>query len=380
MSHRAPDVRRLHAYLEGRLGRRRRARFEAHIETCEACRLGLARLRLLRTTLRAPVDPLPDPDQLAAAEVRIVQRAWGGEEDWIEAMGDGRRRRTLGFLGAGLLAAAAAVVAITVWSGPHEPSDSTPPPPAPVQSASPVAVVVAVEGRVELSVTFDQPARPVSAGDVVPTGARLVVSDDASRARLRVERRADVELGAGTALVLARGVDDRGPIDLVQGRVVVRVEPDDAAPPFFVRTADVEVRVTGTVFSVSHNHASSSEIAVLRGSVEVRDARRPQAKITVRAGRAYRHADPRAQRLDHAARKALAAPFGLSVEPDRPRPPKRRRRTQVPPIPTSRVLRPVEPPPRPAKPPPPDPNREIGDELLRSGQEMEADLRKMAEP
>ena len=66
----------LEAYAAGEMPPRKRTQIEAHVETCESCRVALARRERLEGLLRGV--PLPSvPDGLAAIEKRLRGESGG---------------------------------------------------------------------------------------------------------------------------------------------------------------------------------------------------------------------------------------------------------------------------------------------------------------
>ncbi len=77
-----------------------------------------------------------------------------------------------------------------------------------------------------------------------------------------------IELNAQTAIVVELTADSRR-VRLAGGEAFFRVSKD-AARPFFVETPAGSIRVTGTQFNVRTEAASSLEVTVLEGTVQVR--------------------------------------------------------------------------------------------------------------
>jgi len=95
-----------------------------------------------------------------------------------------------------------------------------------------------------------------------------VTTRSAERRTLTLDDGSRVELNAGTELSISLGRHERH-VTLARGEALFQVA-HDAARPFFVRTTQGMVRVTGTVFNVRETTAAETEVSVLEGSVQVR--------------------------------------------------------------------------------------------------------------
>ncbi|WP_298458612.1 anti-sigma factor [uncultured Cellulomonas sp.] len=124
------------AYVLGALSPQERARYEAHLQTCDACTRSVTELAGLPGVLRRlPADVVESLDDVTAADddgadagassavlARVVDA--GEREDRRE-----RRVRTLRWASALTTAAAALVVAALAWFGPGAGGRDEPPPP-----------------------------------------------------------------------------------------------------------------------------------------------------------------------------------------------------------------------------------------------------------
>jgi len=125
--------------------------------------------------------------------------------------------------------------------------------------------------------------------------------------RLRLPDGSRLELDAGCVVTLA----DDGGVDLAQGRLRAVVVPQALDRRLVVRTAQAEVRVLGTVFSVTVG-AEGTEVGVERGLVEVAPVGRPTqavaagAAVLVTAQGAVRPAPAPTWSIDLAAGAARA--------------------------------------------------------------------------
>ncbi|MCX4243405.1 tetratricopeptide repeat protein [Paraliomyxa miuraensis] len=182
---------------------------------------------------RAAQAPVPWDD---LRQRRVLDRVQAS----VAARAEVRRRRRLGSVLAGVSAAAAAVLLSIAW-----PSDPVEEPIAVASSAAPDAVSV-----------VPLPSIPYA------TWPQLRLPDD-SVAELRFDARVDVDVQR----------DDL--VRLLQHRGEVRYEvAPDRSRSFVVDAAGVEVRVVGTVFTVTLDESLDGrpqrvEIAVERGLVEV---------------------------------------------------------------------------------------------------------------
>jgi len=115
-----------------------------------------------------------------------------------------------------------------------------------------IAVVAAV---------FLWPARP-------PGQFQSLATSVAHRETVTLADGTQVELNARTALVVELGTDVRR-VRLAGGEAFFHVSKDPGRP-FFVETPAGSVRVTGTQFNVRTETASTLEVTVLEGAVQVR--------------------------------------------------------------------------------------------------------------
>lgn len=102
-----------------------------------------------------------------------------------------------------------------------------------------------------------------------PTFDATLASPHGERRQVALSDDSVLELNTDTQANV-RFYPDRREVDLMAGEITFSVKAD-ASRPFYVRTGDAQVRVTGTRFNV-RRHGDATDVAVLSGSVEVKPA------------------------------------------------------------------------------------------------------------
>lgn len=267
MSH--PDLKKIHALLDGRLDADARSDFERHLQGCPACaqeRAALDRLRTLARRAVATAD-LPDLDwdrlegrlltRIAAAETAPARAPW-----W--------RVLVPAAIAAGL------VLAVTVAS--RSPSPGVRPLPAVAVREQPEAlrlagrevhgVVTLLQGRVRWAAHTGDPLRAITISSPVGEGAHLQTGGDA-RVVVQTARNTGFQLAGGSNVEVV-ALRDRGAVlRLEAGAVSNRVEHLDADEAYRVVSGDLLIEVRGTRFDVRREE-HATVVAVSEGVVAVR--------------------------------------------------------------------------------------------------------------
>lgn len=210
---------------------------------------------------RVPLEPA---EIVAARRERLIEAIGRGIRD-VPRERERRTRRSRWFVAA----AAAAVLALGVGAASHLRQPA-------VTVASATAGVAAVEDfSGTLVVTHSGRARVVAAGEkpALSVGDSVSTAADGS-AKLRTAR-SSVEIAPATQLRVASVSPNEERLQLVIGRVELRVEPRaDQRRVVVVQTPDSEVVVHGTVFSVAYDSQSGigrTQVQVEEGAVSVRN-------------------------------------------------------------------------------------------------------------
>jgi len=124
----------------------------------------------------------------------------------------------------------------------------------------------------------------------------------AQRSAVTLADGSHVELNAQTALVVDFGADSRR-VRLAGGEAFFRISKDPARP-FYVETPAGLIRVTGTQFNVRTDSATTLEVTVLEGTVQVRPGGAEVAQSLV--------AGNRLTRADHRVDLASLSPAQLN--------------------------------------------------------------------
>ncbi len=259
-----------------------RERVAAHVAACDDCRLEAAALEAMDATGRDGPPPY--------LEGELARRRWidGVLAAAQSSPAESRRVRRPALVAA----AAAAVLALGAGAllavGTGGTTAGAPREPAAVAEAA--AGPAALSGRVlllsgEASAEAGRPALgdELRAGDSLATGEGRAVLELAAGARLVLQ--------PGTGIAVER-LDERGTrIALSSGRILASVEPNRSASPVTFAVPGGEVRVTGTVLALEVA-GSSSEVRVLRGSVEI-ESRGSARRVGVGECAAVGGGDPR---------------------------------------------------------------------------------------
>ena len=151
-----------------------------------------------------------------------------------------------------------------------------------------LATVESIDGQI-FQLAGDR-AVPLAAGAALPAGA-AVRAAGASGAVLRLADGSRLELAPRSEVAVARSRDGLR-VDLARGNVILEAA-EQRDGHLYVRTADCQVSVVGTIFAV-HSSPAGSRVAVLEGEVRVKhggelDVLRPGDRVATGAGR-NRHA------------------------------------------------------------------------------------------
>ncbi|MBI5502450.1 MAG: FecR domain-containing protein [Deltaproteobacteria bacterium] len=262
MSAHAPELRRLFAFLDGRLPPRDQLETRVHLEACPACRAQLDVLRRTRGALRElgermPVVPPQNPNAEAKLMQEVARRGAPGTRVqwwWLPVTA-----------GATLLLALLVLPRLRGASAGGEPVTETvaPGPEAPAAEGDRVATVVALRGQVEDGVSAEA-LHPGKAGDDLPGSAVIRTGGD-GEARLALAAGGEIALGPATTLVLPP--DAQGVLRLDGGTIDVHVTPrKEGERPFGVETAVARIEAIGTRFRVVHA-AGATSVDVSEGKV-----------------------------------------------------------------------------------------------------------------
>ena len=251
-----PTIEALYAVAGGRLPPDAAAWVEAHVVGCAECAAALRRLAATRVVLEPPAEgPFQRARDLAAVRRRLEARPpRGRRQPWVWV-----------WAGGGALALATLVLAIGVVWRRNTPTPNT------VAAADNVELVVSSRtGTAVGSRAGDSRTTPLSARDRFEVGSVLQVAEGGRLALSWGGARVVVEGSHGPARV--RLVSSRigaRQLELVEGRVLLDVDPLPAGAQLAVLSGDAIVSVHGTVFLVERDSRGVSA-AVDRGLVEVR--------------------------------------------------------------------------------------------------------------
>ena len=242
------------AYLQGALSEAKLLLLEDHVGECLPCRKAMKQARSARRGVKT-----------AAASRSPVARSWAA---------------TLGWRVAAVAAILLAVVGLS-----HETDLFT------IQAGG-LVHIEDIDG--ELFQVTEDGSVPLSVGDQVSLGqGEALRTAKGSRAMLRLadDSRVEMDSRADLAVYERRPVWQRGRGDTVialeRGNVIVEAT-EQGSGHLFVDTADCEVAVKGTVFSVRHG-IKGSRISVIEGEVEVdyernQDLLGPGQQLTTKPG------------------------------------------------------------------------------------------------
>jgi TolA-binding protein len=264
---RALDIQR--AVLRGALVNAQDLAFSrSHLATCKKCLADSVVIRAMSTPAAAPIDDLSrrrtiDRALAAAAKRSAAQRAFVETET-------SRRFRRIAIGSAGIAALLAIVLA---WR------------------LVPAAVVdgeVAPE-TAQLKGTERADSEPrtasASANDVSPSRQQLkerraaeapatrTVETRADRRVVRLPTGIEILLHPGTRLHVDQLTQEGIRVTLQKGRLLASVNPLRDGPPLTVSTGAGDIKVTGTVFSVSVSDEKDATVSVIEGRVRVTTGR-----------------------------------------------------------------------------------------------------------
>jgi ferric-dicitrate binding protein FerR (iron transport regulator) len=293
------------AYAYGELTPEQAAAFEAHLQTCQACRAEVADLKDA-AALVAQVREAPVPEPVWTKPFEIERSAarmpWWKRPLWI-----------------GLPAAAAAVLVWLVVLV-NEPAPKPKPPtadpvapslaPLPAEPAKVLAGlrVLAAKGQVQVQRAGQEGKRTLSADDELMVGERVSTSD-AAWAVMELEDGSRVRLGARSRLMLVAGGPHGDRFELEQGAIACRVQPRQSERAFEVSAGPGQVRVVGTRFAVRLLPNGTLTVGVEKGSVRVGPKAAQPESVLLKADQQARMApgkDIKISRLGHRLRNLMS--------------------------------------------------------------------------
>ena len=140
-----------------------------------------------------------------------------------------------------------------------------------------VSVNKDAQTKISILLTSEQHQSIVAAGTQVKPGQKLASQTGSLAFEITGGISAIIEEDAIAFVSMAQGKGIE--IRLVQGTLLVSVQPGREGPPFSVLTDRAEMRVTGTVFAVSAK-PDKHRLQVLRGKVEVRGDNGLRTKVS----------------------------------------------------------------------------------------------------
>lgn len=231
---------------------------EEHLENCPECTLERELFRSAAHNTGIPTVPL---DELTKRRFvsNIVNQA-NEEINSINVREKTRSRKTLWLLGA-----AAALLTIGVGLGliiHNELASQSEIPKVAVSPTSQLHATILLTGKSNGNPLILDNA--LAMGQQVSSGDNPMVLDIYSGIQVFVKPHSTVMVNSIN--------HNQIELALTNGEVVASVRPRKTGPTFSVITSVAKMKVTGTVFSVSHDD-DDTQLRVLRGSVEVHDSR-----------------------------------------------------------------------------------------------------------
>ncbi|MGC4115523.1 MAG: FecR domain-containing protein [Myxococcales bacterium] len=255
----------LWSYAAGELDEMAKARMDAHLSACEACRTELEAVKATREVLSFAVPVAPKVDWRKAdekvhgaveAQMLRAQRSWNF---W-----------TLGLAGAGAFALVLAVLAINDKRGADKPVDPNAlamvKPIEPVQPVEPLVEPSLVETADGTLVAFSGDQHLAKAGEGLKAGAQ-VKTTTSGKAIVKLPEGSRVRVASASDLLLSKAAKDEVGLVLKSGRVAVTAT-HAARKAFLVEAGGATVRVVGTAFTVGLSEGIV-EVAVAEGRVLV---------------------------------------------------------------------------------------------------------------
>lgn len=267
MSH--PDLRRIHAHLDGRLEGAKRIDFERHLRECKACAEEHAELDRLRSISRRVVATAPVPEiDWDALEGRLLTR--------IAAAGTPRPKAPWWRVLVPAAVAAAIVVAVmTASQGPHTGvrpdrtvATAVVPDELRLQGREVHGVVTLLQGRVRFAARLGDTLRamtissPVNEGSSVKTGA-------ASRVVVQTAPNTGFQVSPASTVEVLALRDTGAVLRLEEGTVGNQVQRLDASQAYRVVSGNLLIEVRGTRFDVTRAGRVTT-VSVTEGVVAVR--------------------------------------------------------------------------------------------------------------
>jgi len=277
-----PDLRRIHALLDGRLDDGARADFERHLRECRACadeRAALERLRTVARRVVATADvPEIDWDRL---EGRLLTRI--AAERSAPAKAPWWRVLVPAAIAAGL------VLAVTMAS--RAPHSGVRPNRAVASREVPEAlrlegravhgVVTLLEGRVRWAAEAGDPLRAMTISSPVGEGSSLRTANGA-RVVVQTARNTGFQLAPGSNVEVLALRDTGAVLRLEEGSIANRVEHLGEGEAYRVVAGDLLIEVRGTRFDVRRD-GPATIVSVTEGVVAVRKLTGRGDEVVLRA-------------------------------------------------------------------------------------------------
>jgi TonB family protein len=268
MSH--PDLRRIHALLDGRLDGGARSDFERHLRECQACAAERASLERLRTLARRVVATAGVPDvDWDRLEGRLLTR--------IAAAGSAPARAPWWRVLVPAAIAAGLVLALSTAS--QAPHSGVRPNRTALARQVPDAlrldgravhgVVTLLQGRVRWAAHTGDPLRALTISSPVGEGSSLGTSSDA-RIVVQTAPNTGFQLAAGSNVEVLALRETGAVLRLEEGAIANRVEHLDAGEAYRVVAGELLIEVRGTRFDVRRDPGRATVVSVTEGVVAVR--------------------------------------------------------------------------------------------------------------
>ncbi|MFO0598579.1 MAG: FecR domain-containing protein [Myxococcaceae bacterium] len=231
---------------------------EAHLEICPECTEQLAAIEVAREALELAREVRP-VSQWAQVDERIGSLV----EKRLQAKARGPWLKRLGFVGGGLVFAAAAAVLLTLWPVKSEPVQ------APLALIEEPTVPTSSWARVDRAEGLSRVGgeQGTLADGTELHGGDVIRTTKNGKAFVHLPDRSHLRVGSASQLALTRSEADDVALTLERGTLAVRAS-HQVRKGFVVHTGGLSVQVIGTVFGVT-NDSDVVEVSVSEGRVRV---------------------------------------------------------------------------------------------------------------
>jgi len=232
---------------------------DRHLSRCAACRVESETLARLRD--KDGPGPAPALDELSRRRW-IDQTFERAERALAEEVAERAAPRFPVARVAAIAAAAVLAVGATLYltRGGAEATKGAIAPAAVSLATRAAGRVLLTSGEVSVTAASDLGAGELGLGGRIATGAGTAIA--------ALEGGVLIHLDADTSVKIARSEPAASELRLEKGALFISVDPNVKGRTFSVLAGDSAVRVTGTIFSVSHGTPDAS-VSVFRGSVVV---------------------------------------------------------------------------------------------------------------